>query len=81
MVLNLHTVLVAHNGFVFDFRILAAEVERRNLELQFNRADLGFADTLYELQKVCYYIKPWCMAESMCTLLKGLHVQSWIKHE
>ena len=53
MVLNLHTVLVAHNGFVFDFRILAAEVERRNLELQFNRADLGFADTLYELQKVC----------------------------
>jgi len=50
---NLHTVLVAHNGFVFDFRILAAEVERRNLIVQFNRADLGFADTLYELRKVC----------------------------
>jgi len=53
MLLNLHAVLVAHNGFVFDFRILAAEVERRNLTVQFKRADLGFADTLYELKKVC----------------------------
>ena len=24
----IHTVLVAHNGFTFDFRILAAEIER-----------------------------------------------------
>jgi len=50
---NLCTVLVAHNGFVFDFRILAAEVDRQNLIMQFNRADLGFADTLHQLQKVC----------------------------
>ena len=46
------TVLVAHNGFNFDYRILAAEVERRKLEAQFLKADLGFADTLYELRKV-----------------------------
>jgi len=46
------TVLVAHNGFNFDYRILAAEVERRKLTALFIKADLGFADTLYELRKV-----------------------------
>jgi len=48
------TVLVAHNGFNFDYRILAAEIERQKLTAQFIKADLGFADTLYELRKVSY---------------------------
>ena len=43
---------MAHNGFVFDFRILAAEVERCNLAVIFNKADLRFADTLFDLRKV-----------------------------
>ena len=49
-----YTVLVAHNGFGFDYRILAAEIERRHLMAQFIKADLRFADTLDELRKVIY---------------------------
>ena len=47
----LYTVLVAHNGFAFDYRILAAEVERRNLRHELHD-HLMFADTLFDLQKV-----------------------------
>ena len=47
-----YTVLVAHNGFTFDFRILAAEIERRNLKHKLASSDLMFADTLFDLQKV-----------------------------
>jgi len=43
---------VAHNGFAFDFQILAAEVQRRKLMAEFKKANLIFADTLYELKKV-----------------------------
>ena len=42
-------VLVAHNGFVFDFLILLSELHRRNIP--FNRLvslNLHFADTLYD---------------------------------
>lgn len=48
----IHTVLVAHNGFTFDFRILAADIERRNLKHKLYSANLKFADTLFDLQKV-----------------------------
>jgi len=50
-------VLVAHNGFAFDFPILLAEVERR-VELQltlFRSANIHFSDTLPLLRKVLYY--------------------------
>ena len=49
-----YTVLVAHNGFQFDFPILFAEVERRQtLELSaFESSDIHFADTLHQLKKV-----------------------------
>ena len=48
----LSAVLVAHYGFIFDFRLLTAEVERRKLMVQFLKADLLFADTGFELRKV-----------------------------
>ena len=47
----IHTALVTHNGFTFDFRILAAEIERRNLKHKFESSNLKFADTLFDLQK------------------------------
>jgi len=46
------TVLVAHNGFTYDFRIMVAEVERRNKLQLFCGANLMFADTLSDLVQV-----------------------------
>ena len=43
----LYTVLVAHNGFAFDYRILTAEVEHRNLRHELHD-NLMFADTLFD---------------------------------
>lgn len=45
-------VVVAHNGFVFDFLLLLSELHRRNIP--FNRLaslNLHFADTLYDCKK------------------------------
>ena len=45
-------VLVAHNGFVFDFLLLLSELHRRNIP--FNRLvslNLHFADTFYDCKK------------------------------
>lgn len=51
-------VLVAHNGFAFDFSILFAEVERRpdHLALSaFEAGNIHFSDTLPLLRQVCNY--------------------------
>ena len=48
-----YPVLVAHNGFVFDFLILLSELHRRNIP--FNRLtsiNLHFADTFYDCKKL-----------------------------
>ena len=45
-------VLVAHNGFAFDYRIMVAEVERRNQLQLFAAANLMFADTYHDLVQV-----------------------------
>lgn len=48
-------VLVAHNGFAFDFPILLAEVERRPQQLvitDFEAKSIHFSDTLPVLRKV-----------------------------
>lgn len=44
--------LVAHNGFGFDYLFLMAEIKRRNLEESFGKIDLWFADTLYDTKRV-----------------------------
>ena len=46
------TVLVAHNGFGFDFLFLVAEVKRRKLDDIFSKAHLYYADTLYDSRRV-----------------------------
>lgn len=55
-ILNVHfTVLVAHNGFRFDFPVLLAEVERRPKQLSlstFRALSIHFSDTLVHLKKV-----------------------------
>ena len=45
-------VLAAHNGFMFDFRILSAEVKRWGMMEQFSASTLAYADTYFELKKV-----------------------------
>ena len=45
-------VLVAHNGFGFDFLFLTAEIQRRLLVEAYNTVDLWFADTLREARTV-----------------------------
>ena len=48
-------VLVAHNGFAFDFPILLAEVERRPNVLEvsaFEDGNIHFSDSLPLLRKV-----------------------------
>jgi len=55
--LQFFTVLVAHNGFCFDFPILLAEVERRPRQLTvsvFEDNNIHFSDTLQLLRKVCF---------------------------
>ena len=49
-------VLVAHNGFAFDFLFLMAEIKRHNLEESFDTAKLYFADTLFDARRVSIYI-------------------------
>lgn len=44
--------LVAHNGFGFDFLFLIAEIQRRHLIEAYNTVDLWFADTLCEAHTV-----------------------------
>lgn len=46
------SVLVAHNGFGFDFLFLVAEVKRRKLDDILSRANLYYADTLYDSRRV-----------------------------
>ena len=53
----IHTVLVTHNGFTFNFRILAAEIECHNLKHELDSSNLMFADALFDLQKVHHNIK------------------------
>ena len=43
-----YIVLVAHNGFPFDFIFLVAEVKHRKLDEIFDSIDIYFADTLYD---------------------------------
>ena len=45
-------VLVAHNGFGFDFLFLTAEMQRCWLVEAYNTVDLWFADTLCEARTV-----------------------------
>lgn len=44
--------LIAHNGFGFDFLFLIAEIQRRQLAEAYDTVDLWFADTLCEARKV-----------------------------
>lgn len=51
------SVLVAHNGFAFDYPILLAEVERRPRALSFTTFEdhnIHFSDTLPLLKKVLF---------------------------
>ena len=58
MLFSMHSpdvVLLAHNGFAFDFPVLFAEVERRPSDLavaDFERRNIHFSDTLPLLRKV-----------------------------
>ena len=48
-------VLVAHNGFPFDFIFLVAEVKRRKLDETFDSINIHFADTLYDARRVSLF--------------------------
>ena len=45
-------VLVAHNGFKFDFPFLMKEIRLCNLKEAFKKVDLWFADTWYDAKRV-----------------------------
>ena len=45
-------VMVAHNGFGFDFLFLLAEIQRRQFLEAYNTVDLWFAYTLFEARTV-----------------------------
>ena len=53
--------LVAHNGFGFDFLFLIAEIQRRQLVEAYNTVDLWFADTLFEARTVSSTSNPQCI--------------------
>ncbi len=60
IILHLHflVVLVAHNGFSFNFPLMLAEVERRPKQLAlcvFEDQNIHFSDTLPLLRKVCIH--------------------------
>lgn len=56
LLLLLLTVLVAHNGFKFDFPLLFAEIDRREEHLNTSilcTNNIHFGDTLVWLKQVC----------------------------
>ena len=46
------SVLLAHNGFAFDFLFLMAEVKRRKLEEILGTVEMYYADTLHDARRV-----------------------------
>ena len=44
--------LIAHNGFSFDFPFLVAEVKRRKLDEVLAPVKLCYADTLHDTKRV-----------------------------
>ena len=63
-------VLVAHNGFAFDFNFLVAEVKHCKLDEIFEGIHIYFADTLFDARRVCSMLKShWLlhMCASFCT--------------
>ena len=52
VLVSFYLVLVAHNGFDFDFPFLMEEIRRCNLKESFEKVDLWFADTLYDANRV-----------------------------
>ena len=62
------TVLVAHNGYKFDFPILLAEIERhQNLSTDLlMKHNIHFADTLPQLRQVCALCNMNVTGRSMC---------------
>lgn len=44
--------LIAHNGFGFDYLFLKEEIKRHSLEEYFDTIDLWFADTLFDTRRV-----------------------------
>ena len=49
-------VLVAHNGFSFDYMILISEVRRHKLDFNSFFDNIKFADTLVHLRKVATHL-------------------------
>jgi hypothetical protein len=65
----MHSVLVAHNGNSFDFRILLSHIERHELSWNwFEKYNVKFADSLQYLRKVSLKV-------TMQSDLTTVHVQ------
>lgn len=48
-----HAVLVSHNGYVYNFRILISEMKRHDIDSSiFREQNISFSDTLNHLRKV-----------------------------
>lgn len=53
MMIVFPTVLVAHNGYSFDYRIMLAEMERHKVDNRwFELHNVHFADSLHYLRQV-----------------------------
>ena len=71
-----NTVLVAHNGFAYDFLLLLAEIERRPKHLnmqEFVNRNVHFADTLPHLHQVQPFVHAYT-----CTYMDSY---TWIGKE
>ena len=72
---SLDVVLVAHNGYVFDFPMLLAEIERRPEKLSLSQLSLHkiyFADTLRYLKQVSINLE-----YHRCTIVLYLGQEGW----
>ena len=56
VLVSFYLVLVAHNGFNFDFLFLMEEIRRCNLKESFEKVDLWFADTWYDANRVSSWL-------------------------
>ena len=56
ILVSFYLVLVAHNGFNFDFPFLMEEIRRCNLKESFEKVDLWFADTWYDANRVSSWL-------------------------
>jgi len=74
---NHYPLLVAHNGFVFDFMLVLSELERRDMSCSgFRALNVHFADTLYDCRLLSKSKEKNVFSDCTKKKLRGLSIEN-----